>query len=639
VKLNISGNVQWTRTIGGRSWDEARSIIQSIDGGYVVAGGTSSFGAGGRDIYVVKLDSSGNVQWTKTIGGGGEDIANSIIQSRDGGYVVAGYTASFGAGGCDIYVVKLDSSGNVEWTKTIGGGSWDEARSIIQSNDGGFVVAGWTSSFGAGSFDMYVVKLDSSGNVQWTRTIGGSSNEVANSIIQSRDGGYVVAGYTASFGAGSFDIYVVKLDSSGNVQWTKTIGGGSDEEAWSIIQSRDGGYVVAGYTASFGAGSFDMYVVKLDSSGNVQWTETIGGSSNEEAHSIIQSSDGSYVVAGYTSSFGAGGDDMYVVKMTPSGDNICGSRRITSYTVSGGGSSSRPTSRVSSQSPMVTSVSPASGSGGSFSYLCFSAGAPPVPMCLRSGGCDYYQVGSDMQKIEGTMKGVEGEREQNEIKSYRCSAEGECGEGNNNNKDESLASRGYGCSSYGLVMFIPALVVALIFSFTRRKTFFSLLLLFVLSSFFLSLISCADGTKFDQLKIQVEKDKLVLGEVVKVTVNSVGGSKGKVKLDMGDGKEIEANIGESVTHTYSGVGLYEIRAYSKDFASDRKMVFVNDPPSISSLQVTDLQGNKVKTVDVGQTFLLVLDCKDITGITKVIIDWGDGVKEEGKKLWNIQIFI
>jgi hypothetical protein len=156
------------------------------------------------------------LQWTKTIGEGGEDIANSIIQSSDGGYVVAGYTASFGAGGSDFYVVKLDSSGNAEWTKTIGGGSWDEARSIIQSSDGGYVVAGYTQSFGAGG-DMYVVKLDSSGNVVWTRTIGGSSNEVANSIIQSRDGGYVVAGYTRSFGAGSFDIYVVKLDSSGNI--------------------------------------------------------------------------------------------------------------------------------------------------------------------------------------------------------------------------------------------------------------------------------------------------------------------------------------------------------------------------------------------------------------------------------------
>jgi alpha-tubulin suppressor-like RCC1 family protein len=230
-----------------------------------------------------------------------------------------------------------------------------------------------------------------------------------------------------------------------------------------------------------------------------------------------------------------------------------------------------------------------------------------------------------VKKFEGVMGAPA-------MKLGKDGIKGEYGEGNNNNNEgKSLAPRKYGCSSYGLVMFIPAFVFALIFSFARRKTFFSLLLLFVLSPlFFLFLISCAEGTKFDQLKIQVEKDKLVLGEPVKVTVNSVGGSKGKVKLDMGDGKEIEANIGESVTHTYSGVGLYEIRAYSKDFASDRKMVFVNDPPSISSLQVTDLQGNKVTTVDVGQPFLLVLDCKDITGVTKVIIDWGDGVKEEGK---------
>jgi len=190
---NVCGSAStFAKTIGGGSLDVALSIIQSSDGGYAIAGYTSSFGAGYVDFYVVKLDSSGNVLWTKTIGGGDEDFAYSIIQSSDGGYVVAGQTYSYE----HMYVVKLDSSGNVLWTKTIGVSSWDFATSITQSSDGGYVVAGYTSSFGAGDRDFYVVKLDSSGNVVWTKTIGGSLTDVATSIIQSSDGGYVVAGFT-----------------------------------------------------------------------------------------------------------------------------------------------------------------------------------------------------------------------------------------------------------------------------------------------------------------------------------------------------------------------------------------------------------------------------------------------------------
>jgi uncharacterized delta-60 repeat protein len=407
VKLDSGGNVQWTKTIGGSDYDYASSIIQSSDGGYVVAGGTSSFGAGGYDIYVVKLDSSGNVQWTKTIGGGSGDYAYSIIQSSDGGYVVAGGTSSFGAGGYDIYVVKLDSGGNVQWTKTIGGSSDDRAYSIIQSSDGGYVVAGWTWSFGAGNYDMYVVKLDSGGNVQWTKTIGGSSDDEAYSIIQSSDGGYVVAGWTWSFGAGNYDIYVVKLDSSGNVQWTKTIGGSSDDRAYSIIQSSDGGYVVAGWTLSFGAGNYDMYVVKLDSGGNVQWTKTIGGSSDDRAYSIIQSSDGGYVVAGRTRSFGAGSYDFYVVKMDANG-NVCFSQNITNYSVSSNvGSFSSPSTVAISQSPTVSTISPTVSSGGSVSDVCASAPAPHL--CSGSQDCGFGSAVATNKE---------------DVKSYGCSVGG-----------------------------------------------------------------------------------------------------------------------------------------------------------------------------------------------------------------------
>jgi len=404
VKLDSSGNVVWTKTIGGSLTDGAGSIIQSSDGGYVVAGGTLSFGAGYADFYVVKLDSSGNVLWTKTIGGSNDDEAISIIQSSDGGYVVAGNTRSFGAGGGDMYIVKLDSAGNVLWTKTIGGSGDDVAFSIIQSSDGGYVVAGWTDSFGAGYADFYVVKLDSSGNVQWTKTIGGSNDDEARSIIQSSDGGYVVAGYTESFGVGARGFYVVKLDSSGNVVWTKTIGGSSGDEAWSIIQSSDGGYVVAGGTLSFGAGYADFYVVKLDSSGNVLWTKTIGGSNIDWANSIIQSSDGGYVVAGGTTSFGAGYADFYVVKLDANG-NVCFSQNITNYSVSSTVPSfSSPSTVAISQSPTVNSVSPTVSYGGSVSDVCASAPAPHL--CSASQDCSFSSAIATSKE---------------DVKSYGCS--------------------------------------------------------------------------------------------------------------------------------------------------------------------------------------------------------------------------
>jgi hypothetical protein len=364
-------------------------------------------------MYVVKLDSAGNVQWTKTIGGSSADYANSIIQSSDGGYVVAGGTESFGPGGPYFYVMKLDSSGNVQWNKTIDLG---EASSIIQSSDGGYVVAGWTESFGAGDGDIFVVKLDSSGNVQWTKTMGGSSNDGAVSIIQSSDGGYVVAGYTYSFGAGGWDIYVVKLDSGGNIVWTKTIGGSNLDVAYSIIQSSDGGYIVAGETWSFGAGGSDIYVVKLDSGGNVQWAKTIGGSNNDgsvsffyAAVSITQSSDGSYVVAGSTQSFGAGAyPDMYVVKMDANG-NVCFSQNITNYSVSSTvGSFSSPSTVAISQSPTVNIVSPTVSSGGSVNDVCPSSPAPHL--CSGSQDCSFSSAIAS------------GEKE--DVKSYGCSAGG-----------------------------------------------------------------------------------------------------------------------------------------------------------------------------------------------------------------------
>jgi hypothetical protein len=285
----------WARAYGGIDDDEAYSVQQTSDGGYLVTGYTDSFGAGfGSNIWVLKLVASGNVSWQKTYGGADDDDARSIQQTSDGGFVVAGYAESFGAGGYDFWILKLDASGNVTWQKTYGGGSKDVAESIQQTLDGGYVVAGYTESFGAGWSDVWVLKLDASGTVQWQKTYGGSSIDRAYSIQQTSDGGFVVAGHTWSFGAGLNDFWVLKLDASGNVSWQKAYGGVSNDEVFSVQQTTDGGFVVAGHTWSFGASLNDFWVLKLDASGSVAWQKTYGDANSDEAYAVQQTSDGGF---------------------------------------------------------------------------------------------------------------------------------------------------------------------------------------------------------------------------------------------------------------------------------------------------------------------------------------------------------
>jgi hypothetical protein len=368
VKLDAHGNLQWTKTIGGPDREEANSLIQTSDGGYLIAGYTESFGAGRADVYVVKLDANGNLQWTKTIGGPESETGKSLIQTSDGGYVIAGGTTSFGAGYADVYVVKLDVNGNLQWTKTIGGKGWDVGNSLIQSSDGGYAIAGYTSSFGAGGLDAYVVKLDAHGNLQWTKTIGGPGDEIGISLIQTSDGGYVIAGATTSFGAGGTDVYVVKLDAHGNLQWSKTIGGKKEDLGHSLIQTSDGGYAIAGVTNSFGLGGGDVYVVKLDANGNLQWTKTISAKDkNLIKSSIIQTSDGSYVIAGTTRSFGAGERDVCVVKLDEKGDACCAVSQTSR--VGSGGTLSSPTPSIDSGG-ILTSPTSRTSSGGTLSSQC-----------------------------------------------------------------------------------------------------------------------------------------------------------------------------------------------------------------------------------------------------------------------------
>ncbi len=336
LKLHPNGNIVWQKTYGGSASDSIHAVQPTSDG-YIAAGSTSSFGAGGSDAWVIKLDANGNTAWQKTYGGSGDDEFSAIQQTADGGYITAGSTRSFGAGGSDAWVMKLDANGNVVWQKTYGvAAGWDWAASIRQTSDSGYIVAGSIyahSSGTVGYYDLWVLKLDTDGNVIWQKTYGGTGDDGAQSVQQTADGGYIVAGATAlagGIGATGDKFWVLKLDADGNAAWQKTYGGTGGDEVNSIQQTADGGYIAAGSTYSFGAGYYNVWVLRLSGDGNIVWQKAYGNSAvGDVAYSVQQTTDGGYIVAGGSN------EDFLVFKIDSNGNmNGCGFASDTTATAS-----------------------------------------------------------------------------------------------------------------------------------------------------------------------------------------------------------------------------------------------------------------------------------------------------------------
>jgi hypothetical protein len=322
IKTDSDGESQWARTYGGAGTDYGQSVQQTFDGGYVIAGYTNSSGAGSYDVLLIKTDSTGIQDWAYTYGGGADDRGRSVQQTLpDSGFIVAGFTETVGAGGRDAFLVKTDGDGNLDWAEPYGGIDWDEAWCVRQTvPDGGYIIVGSTASSGAGTDDVYLVRIDADGDSLWSRTYGGTDGEYGFQVEQTLpDSGYVIIGNTYSYGAGDSDVFLVKTDAEGDTLWMRAFGGTSTEYGYSVEQtSPEAGYIIAGSTRSFGEGNYDAYIVKTDGLGWPLWSRTYGGSAYDDGYSVRQTApDSGYVIAGSTRSFGAGVYDVYVLKTEP----------------------------------------------------------------------------------------------------------------------------------------------------------------------------------------------------------------------------------------------------------------------------------------------------------------------------------
>ena len=316
IKTDSYGNMEWNQTYGGAEHESAKKVIVTSDGGFALVGGTYSFGAGHEDFWLVKTDSYGNMEWNQTYGGPGSDFARSLIETSDGGYAIGGsFDPSYeDAFDCDSWLVKTDNYGNMQWNRTYSDLPLNYCSDLVETSDGGYLLAGTT---GRRYFEanMWIIKTDEHGNMEWNQTYGGREDTESRSLVKTSDGGYAIAGIIKdSFG--HYDFWLVKTDGSGNMRWNQTYGGAGRETAHSLVVTSDGGYALAGVTSG-GIGNqsyIDALMVKTDADGNKIWNQIYGGTGDQYIFSLVETSDGTFALAGFTCSTYAGPIDLWLIK-------------------------------------------------------------------------------------------------------------------------------------------------------------------------------------------------------------------------------------------------------------------------------------------------------------------------------------
>jgi hypothetical protein len=323
LKVDEYGEKEWSKTPGGAYGDIGSSVLQTSDGGYIIAGQTHSYGSGNMDIYLVKTDFSGNETWSKTFGGANNEgllwfsySPNQIQQTNDGGYIIIGQSESYGTDAMFdtvAYLIKTNDIGNEQWSKIYRGIKYANGYSIQKTTDGGYIIIGDTSSDSLKK-DVYLLKIDTFGNEHWSKTFGGNNVDTGYSVQQTTDGGYIIVGSTIPDGGSFSYIYVIKTDTLGNEEWSKTFGGSTWNAGYSIQQTDDGGFIITGKTSTF-----DLCLIKTDSNGNEEWSRYFSDNYKSCGYSIQQTDDGGYIIAGETLEFGRDWPDLYLIKTDENG--------------------------------------------------------------------------------------------------------------------------------------------------------------------------------------------------------------------------------------------------------------------------------------------------------------------------------
>lgn len=312
--------VQWARMLGDGT---ARCVQPTSDGGYLLTGWTKGQIGSGSDIFLFKVDELGNKTRGTVLKGNGYSCGFGVIETSDGGAVVVGDTKSKTGVDHDVIVAKVDASGSKVWERNFGGPYCDYGAAVVETADGGFLVAGGTESYGAGIYDAYLIRLNSEGQETWEKTYGGKGSDCAYALIKKPEGGFTVAGNTDSTGSGKTRVYLFQTDAEGGLLWERQIGRSDDTYGWSLQPAADGGYLVAGETAVIGAtgGGLKSYLVKTDSLGNPTWEKIYGADSYSSAYALVQAGEDNYILVGKKES-ADGVHDLYILKTAPLGETL-----------------------------------------------------------------------------------------------------------------------------------------------------------------------------------------------------------------------------------------------------------------------------------------------------------------------------
>lgn len=321
---NTSFTQNFQRTFGNSGGEIGTCIKSTLDGNYIISGMSSGFSNGYEDAYLLKMDTGGNIVWSKAYGGTYQDKAYNVASCSDGGFMLTGYTSVYAtSSNWDLLMLKTDSDGNNIWSRSVGGSKDDFGWYVTETNDGGFLSIGATKSFNIGNWDGYVVKTDASGTLQWTKVLGGSNSDYFHGMSKTSDGGFILTGITSTNSFGSSDIWLVKLNSIGDTLWTRQYGKATEDAGNAVIQTNDGGYMIAGdIHVNPNAGNHNSCLLKTDSNGNLQWAKTYGSNPGTEiAWDLRQTSNGDYLLFGSSAFYGnGGGGDMLTIKTDNSGN-------------------------------------------------------------------------------------------------------------------------------------------------------------------------------------------------------------------------------------------------------------------------------------------------------------------------------